>query len=254
MPREKKAPPSGPNNGYLISFGDTMTALLAFFIVLNSLADDQTGANLHRGTGSFITAFKSFGLPGVFKDGRSQQAIQMEEWGPLYVVPPDAPEETNAGSSGKDPDSDTRIVDSESEAFQRFINELGRIHPASSLPEVVGEVSFDSMDHFPDEAPLLTPGLKETLKNVAPLLRQNQYTVEIVVWAPTPSDTAWKRTAEQASQLRQEAVAWLKPGRDAAQRLTSASRTWFSPTIKRPVASVVLRRQTLVDRSTSGGL
>ena len=37
MARCKENCPSGPNNAYLISFGDTMTALLAFFIVLNSL-------------------------------------------------------------------------------------------------------------------------------------------------------------------------------------------------------------------------
>ena len=45
--------PSGPNNSYLISYGDTMTALLAFFIILVTLAEEQTGANLHAGDGIF---------------------------------------------------------------------------------------------------------------------------------------------------------------------------------------------------------
>ena len=51
MARKKKLP-EPPSKAYLISFGDTMTALLAFFIVLNSLAQEQTGAKLHAGTGS----------------------------------------------------------------------------------------------------------------------------------------------------------------------------------------------------------
>ena len=38
MVKRKKIAPTGASNAYLISFGDTMTALLAFFIVLNSLA------------------------------------------------------------------------------------------------------------------------------------------------------------------------------------------------------------------------
>jgi hypothetical protein len=61
---ECKNCPSGPNNSYLISFGDTMTALLAFFIILNTLAEEQTGANLHAGTGSFMDTVDKFGLAG----------------------------------------------------------------------------------------------------------------------------------------------------------------------------------------------
>ena len=47
----KKEPDKGPSQAYLISFGDTMTTLLAFFIVLCSMAEDQTGANLYSGNG-----------------------------------------------------------------------------------------------------------------------------------------------------------------------------------------------------------
>ncbi|MEZ6064742.1 MAG: flagellar motor protein MotB [Planctomycetaceae bacterium] len=74
MPREKKRPSSGASNAYLISFGDTMTALLAFFIVLNSLAEEQTGAKLHRGTGSFVQALNNMGMPGFFTGEVSPQS------------------------------------------------------------------------------------------------------------------------------------------------------------------------------------
>jgi flagellar motor protein MotB len=52
--RRKKPDDGGPSKAYMLSFGNMMTAQLAFFIVLNSLAQDQTGANLHAGTGSFV--------------------------------------------------------------------------------------------------------------------------------------------------------------------------------------------------------
>ena len=67
MVKKKKTPPAAPSKAYLISFGDTMTALLAFFIVINSLAREQTGANLYTGTGSFVNAMNASGLPGRFE-------------------------------------------------------------------------------------------------------------------------------------------------------------------------------------------
>ena len=71
MSRKQKPPPSKPSKAYLVSFGDTMTALLAFFIVLNSFAKDQTGANMHSGTGSFVNAMSTSGLPGHYPGDRS---------------------------------------------------------------------------------------------------------------------------------------------------------------------------------------
>ena len=72
MAKKKKAPPSGPSKAYLVSFGDTMTALLAFFIVINSLAQEQTGANLYSGTGSFVSAIGAIGFAGAAPSDRSQ--------------------------------------------------------------------------------------------------------------------------------------------------------------------------------------
>ena len=73
MAKKQKPEMDGPSNAYLMSFGDTMTTLLAFFIVLNSLAAEQTGANLHSGTGSFIQTTRSMGLAGTFKGKRAVQ-------------------------------------------------------------------------------------------------------------------------------------------------------------------------------------
>jgi hypothetical protein len=87
MARKQKAPGAGPNMAYLMSFGDTMTTLLAFFIVLNSLAKEQTGAKLYAGTGSFVSAVSSFGMPGSAPGDNSRHVIKIEEPVPTYVVP-----------------------------------------------------------------------------------------------------------------------------------------------------------------------
>ena len=86
MARKPKPPDKPPSKAYLVSFGDTMTTLLAFFIVLNSLADEQTGANLHAGTGSFIQALESGGLGGGTM-AKSRRAFQQGEAAPKFIPP-----------------------------------------------------------------------------------------------------------------------------------------------------------------------
>ncbi|MEW4526337.1 flagellar motor protein MotB [Maioricimonas sp. JC845] len=243
MARKSKCPPAGPNNGYLISFGDTMTALLAFFIVLNSLAKDQTGANLHTGTGSFVQVLNSFGLDGVFDKERSRLAFQLEAPSPMYMAPNDENREREWKSTGPDKeDSGTRVVDWEEASFHRFLNELERLHDGQTMPEIEGEVAFDRAEPLPKEGPLLDTGMKQMLQEFAPLIRRPNYTVEIVVWATTPAATAWTRAAQQASRLRSEAAAFLRLRPEDQDRFTAVGQPWISKDLERPSVSIRLRK------------
>jgi len=243
MARKSKCPPAGPNNGYLISFGDTMTALLAFFIVLNSLAKDQTGANLHTGTGSFVQVLNSFGLDGVFDKERSRLAFQLEAPSPMYMAPNDENREREWKSTGPDKeDSGTRVVDWEEASFHRFLNELERLHDGQTMPEIEGEVAFDRAEPLPKEGPLLDTGMKQMLQEFAPLIRRPNYTVEIVVWATTPAATAWTRAAQQASQLRSEAAEFLRLRPEDQDRFTAVGQPWISRDLERPSVSIRLRK------------
>ena len=89
MARKLKPPPDKPSKAYLVSFGDTMTALLAFFIVLNSFSKEQTGANMYSGTGSFRNAIAAIGVSGGELGDKSKLVIPKEAPSPIYAVPND---------------------------------------------------------------------------------------------------------------------------------------------------------------------
>jgi flagellar motor protein MotB len=244
MMRRKKMTSSGPNKSYLVSFGDTMTALLAFFIVLNSLAEEQSGANLYEGTGSFVRVLNSFGLPGLFFGNRSERPYQMQETNPHYLAPserqmPDVEKNPNGPDAV---DDQQRVIDYEFEAYQRFLHELDRLHTIHLEPDVTGEVAFDRLNPLSSSAPWLDAGFRDMLAPIAPLLQQQQYAVELVVWATTPHPNAWSRAAARAEELRAEIIHYLSLSPEQAVRLTAVGRPWISSTDKRPSASVVVRR------------
>ena len=267
MARKKKAL-SGPNKSNLISYGDTLTALLAFYIVLNSLAKEQTGANIHAGTGSFISVTDSLGLPGIFGKDMSRYPLQFHEPSPLYIVP-DRDDLGNASGPDDVPDT-TWVRDREQEEFERFLLEIDRLHHVQQLAEATGEVTFDRMSRLPQEPPLLDQQMREMMIPLAPLLNRPDYEIEIVVWSTTPSKSAWKRSVRQANELRNEAVRLLRKGvtsdRSAlvqslahdseqtapggllgfgpqdSQKLIATGKPWMYSDVKRPAASVTVRR------------
>jgi len=243
MPRNKKKVDEGAGKAYLLSFGDTMTALCAFFIVLNSLAKEQTGANLHAGTGSFVRSLQSFGIPGIAPGEQSQRVFEMQEMSPLYVVPPPDGQASDVNGDGPDEDPDEiRVIDREQEDFERFLNEVGRFAEVSPVTPARGEVTFDIFNPIGSEPPFMTGALTGTFSEVAMFARNPDYRIQIIVWATTPSQTGWARAARQASGLRSEFGKMAALDRNEVNRVSGLGRPWMFSNVKRPAVSIVVRR------------
>lgn len=72
---KKEAPPE-PKKGapaYMVSFGDMMTLILCFFILLVSMSEERHHGLVAKGVGSFIVAIKSHGLDGIMSAHEKQK-------------------------------------------------------------------------------------------------------------------------------------------------------------------------------------
>ena len=243
MARKVKPPDALPSKAWLMSFGDTMTTLLAFFIVLCSMAEDQTGANLHTGTGSFIRTMKSAGLPGAFSGEKSSRAVQFEATNPLYMVGSD--EGTGTGAGPDEEPNDISTKSREVDEFKRFLNELDRHSNVESKPDSVGEIAFDFFEPLSREPPYLPGDYEGVLARVAPFLRKATHQIELVIWAPTPSRSARSRVARQAASVVSAIIFERNLDSEQSRRIYGTGRTWPYRDVKRPVLTLVIRRVRL---------
>ena len=98
--REKFTPPESKNEPpkYIVAYSAMMTILLAFFIMLNSLATVQEYGLKGAGLGLFRMSFNSLGLPGFLTGGRKPVGLNS----PGGKHQPEA--EITEGDEGKEQD------------------------------------------------------------------------------------------------------------------------------------------------------
>lgn len=242
MSKRKKLEPSAPSKAYLVSFGDTMTALLAFFIVLNSLAKEQTGANMHSGTGSFVNAFSSSGQPGHLTGSRSSDVMQQESQKPIYALAENLKDsDKNVGPDDKD--EHQRVIDREKEQFQKFLNDLEQQLDLKTLKPIENQVVFDSFARPDAETGKLSMHAVKLISEAVTKLRDPDVTMEIVLWADMPSASALQRKLKKSVDLRGEVerTFWMQANQKA--RIQYRVKPWLFADARRPYLSVVLGRQ-----------
>lgn len=90
----KKPAPKEPKVGapaYMVSFGDMMTLILCFFILLVSMAQERNFGMMAKGVGSFIVAVQSHGLNGIMS-GQEKAAVFDHVRRRFNLPPEDDPE------------------------------------------------------------------------------------------------------------------------------------------------------------------
>jgi hypothetical protein len=223
-------------NAWMMSYADMATTLLAMFIVLSTMGKDQSGISLYNGTGSFLHAEESLGLPGFFPS--SSHVISLQEAGPHYQV--GEPADAVAGDKGSATKS--RVIDGEEENLQRFLREIDRQFAVAKLPRAGARAAVDFYEPLNRKPPYLDSAKAATLKQVLEVLRRPGCRVSLIVWATTPSKSAWERAAAQARLVADDAAKSVGLDDSARMRLLALGQAWRYVDDQRPIMSVIISR------------
>lgn len=213
-------------SGWMMSYADMVTILLAMLIVVSTLSRDQTGVTLYNGAASFTKAFGSFGLPGF--SAASLRPLPTNYSAPHYLF--------QAREQVGDEDDD--------EQFQHLLRELRRQFTVECLRPQAGQVVIDLYEPLHRDAPYLAPHHLEALERVRPLLDRPNYRLHLVVWTPTPRPSVWSRAAAQARRAADEFAAAARLPSSAAARLVPLAQPWRYRDIRRPILSLVVVKMT----------
>ncbi len=239
MPKKKPPESSLPSKAYLVSFGDTMTALLAFFIVLNSLAKEQTGANMYSGTGSFVNAFSNSGLPGGLPSDRSSEMIQQLAPMPIYALADNL--DKNEEKVGPDDTTEKEdVADRDHEQFQKFLTNIEDNFGLEKHDQVTDQSVFDSFERFNRETGGLSRHAIKILTESIAKLRDDDVSLEVIVWATIPSKANLEIQLKKSNIVRDEVMKrfWIK--QKDLRRIRFRVKPWLFADAKRPILSVVV--------------
>ena len=79
---------------YMVSFGDMMTLILTFFILLVSMAEEQNEGLIAKGLGSYAVAVRSHGMSRVMSE--QEEARIFEHFRKRFNLPPEPDEQKRA--------------------------------------------------------------------------------------------------------------------------------------------------------------
>ncbi|MEZ6018746.1 MAG: flagellar motor protein MotB [Planctomycetota bacterium] len=160
---KKKGAPS-----YMVSFGDMMTLILCFFILLVSMAKERSFGMMAKGIGSFVVQLKSHGLTGIM-DGAEKEEI-FDQVRRRFNLPPESDPERRA------PHDEA----SNHEMLRAQTLELLEPHRETGMPRVAA---------FEQGSARLTDATRHYLDQLVPSLfpaAANCWSWRVMRWTPEP--------------------------------------------------------------------
>ncbi|TDJ70894.1 MAG: hypothetical protein E2O39_09270 [Planctomycetota bacterium] len=151
-PERKKGAPA-----YMVSFGDMMTLILCFFILLVSMSEERSHGLVAKGVGSFIVAIQSHGLDGIMSAHEKQKIFDSVRR--RFNLPPEEdPERREAHLDA----SHFELVRAEALAALEPHHEL-RQPRIATFDTGAAALRDDSRTYLDQLADTLRPGPKQTL-------------------------------------------------------------------------------------------
>ena len=142
---------------YMVSFGDMITLLLTFFILLVALADTQSAGLVGAGQGPLIPHMMAAGKPGILP-GRLREDRQKKKKDQWWIPDQEGtPDELERVQQKLDEEIPTRF-------------RLGEASLHYSKDQLVLRLPA-RIEYAEDGRPMLTPALRATLRTVAQELR-----------------------------------------------------------------------------------
>jgi chemotaxis protein MotB len=143
---------------WMVSFGDMMTLILTFFILLVSMSQEQQQGLVAKGIGSFVLTLRSFGLPGMLSEEERAQVFDNVRM--RFNLPPEPDPELQEEHDWAETLETLRAKDLES---LRPHDELGQPMLAVFAPDSA-ELTEDAMRYVDLLAPTLRPGRGHVLQ------------------------------------------------------------------------------------------
>lgn len=199
---------------WMVSFGDMMTLILTFFILLVSMSRERQFGLVARGVGSFLVSVNSMGLVGVLND---QQKLEIHnEVRARFNLPP--------------VNSLEELVDAE-DAETREVLRVEDIHTMKPVEELLQP----AIAVFEPGRSALTPAAQQYLDLLAPSLRPGPGQL-LILETPLGEQTELAKSRAQAVEehlvqhagfdpTRVEVRLWLaRPGESGASAQTVDAR------------------------------